>query len=520
MFSISNIYTKLSTTVVVANGEDNIEFIISSIISKRNKDELNDPNQFLLLNAYLDYKGPDFKAELFRRYQQVSEDILMTATRHSIVPLPLEITNPILDMLELDDIYNYVKNVYGLQAPSNLATEFNQMIVNDGRGTREQTYIKDDYLKLASLCLIIKAIIGPVGQFAHIKQRDVGTEHKEYILFQFIKRHKIFHSDPMVKLLSFIEKSVNSSITTDETNSIRAIEKKLPREEIPTFVLSVVVLQKIPVACLVDDNADRNVITKIYNYVNNKLKATGDVTKTIRNKTSLTDVESGSGDKESTIESTRIIEDIAVANLIEMDWSINSPEKIVFQMPPRNKELINPEVLQDAIHFTKVFNTAPINRCQIDILAFIFKIVIDPRSLDYVSISSIVNLMAVGFAYLWGLNFKSLALLLVAQQDTTNERSMSINITTNKSRIPVETKDELSKYYPHNRVINEETSNNLVEETIGNLVNELYDIKWIHTADEKYILEVYKDRSSGNILPQDLKIQLANFIIKHEQLRE
>jgi hypothetical protein len=47
-------------------------------------------------------------------------------------------------------------------------------IEKDALGTRVQTYIQDDYYELASLSIAMKAIIGPIGQFAYVKQSEIN----------------------------------------------------------------------------------------------------------------------------------------------------------------------------------------------------------------------------------------------------------------------------------------------------------------------------------------------------------
>lgn len=515
MFSIGNIYTNEETVIKITHDEKSIDFIISSIISKRIKQELDNPNQFLLLNAYCDYKGEQFKEELFKRYIKSREGI-----GYKVYPLPRHIVDPIFDMFDIMDIYNFLKSVYKLQAPSVLMDEFDDMIERDGRGTRVQTYTKDDYLELASLVLIIKAVIGPIGEFAYVNRSGLDSVLRDYLLFNFFKYPRVYNSPPMVKLLGLIDKLVNLPTNTEDVDSIRVIEKLLSKDEVPIAVTAIVVLQKLPVACVVDDNSDKHIVTKIYNYVNNKLKAPGDVTKTIRKKTELVDSESSTGDKESTIESLRVVTAISEGNMIEMDWSIDTIEKVLYQLPKKNRDIIDQKALQDAIQFTKVFANSNVTKQQVNILGFIFKDVIDPRSLDYVTIDSIINLLAIGFAYLWGMGYKTLALLLVSQQDTNKELSLSINLTANRSRIPKEMKDTLDELFPYKRVKNEEVHENLAEETITSLTNALFNMKWIHTAKEEYILEVHGDRNPNKILPADLKIQLAKFIIDHERLRQ
>lgn len=520
MFSIKNIYTKSSTVINIENLDSNVEFIISTIISKKNKDELDDPRQFTLLDGFINWKGDDFKKKLYDRYVRSFNDIIDTATLKEIYPLPVYIVNPILDMFRLDEVVKYLVEVYGLKAPSNLADEFDEMIELDGRGTRVQTYIKKDYIELAALVVVIKAIIGPIGQFAYVRSKDLNKTHKNYILYQFLIQHPIFQSEPAEKLWGLIDKVVNLPTNESVLDSIRTLENRLPKDEIPTAVLARVVIEKLPLACIVDDDKDKNIVTKIYNYVNNKLKSQGDTTKSIKPKTSLVDSESGTGDEESIIESTRVCGNLGTATPLEISWSINSIEAIMFQLPDYMKKDIDLALAYEAHDCCQVFMNGNLHRTQIDMLTFLFKDVVVPRALEHVDIESIINLMGVGFSYLWGMGFKQMALLLIAQQDTTQTDIMTINTTVNRSRLSKEMKDELERLYPYKRVINEDTQANLVEELITTLVNEIYDVRWIHTGKDKWVEEVLGDRNSDKILPVDLKLQLASIIIEHEKRRQ
>lgn len=519
MFHIENIYSKEDTTLVVSYGEMKTDFIISSIISKRNKDELADARAFSLINGYLDYKGDEFKKNLFDLYTQVEQQIFMEGMKKDLHPLPTGIFAAVLDMFNLDDVFHYVKNVFQLRPPGLLADEFDTMIESDGRGTRVQTYLKDDYLALAAFSTVVKAIVGPIGHYAYVRSKDITGLHKDYILFHLIKRHPIFKSEPCVKLFGLIEKLVDLPTNPDDTDNIRILEKQLPKEEIPVYILANVIIQKISIDPLVTDTDTSHIVTKVYNYVNSKLKNKGDLSKTLQQKTAFTDTDSGTGDKESIAESTRVIENIPEGIIIELNWSLDNIDKIMSQLPNINKKYIDPEVLNDGLNYTKVFERATINKCQIDILFIIFKDVIDPRAIDYISIDHIIKLMAIGFAYLWGLGYKELALLLISIPDDSNNDTITINLSSTKARLSKETKELLDYYFPYKRVINEKDNANLVEETLTNLTSEYYNVKWLNTAEPKYLEAAYGNVERANTLPSDLKSMLAGFIIDHEKLR-
>lgn len=519
MLEIINLYNKSQIGVKVNFHGHDLEFTIGPLISKRNKDELDHGKQFKLLNAYLDYKGVKFKEAYFNLLQKGDEEIMMSISKQDIHPLPYKMVHDIIDMFDMLDLFNYIKNVYQIKPPSQLRDKFDEMIEKDDRGTRVQTYLKDDYLELAALAMIIKATLPLVGHFLYVRQKEIYSNHSEYLLFNFYRQHKIYDSAPMVKLLGFMSKLIAQPNLGADSESIRVFEVQTSKDEMDIFYLAKVVLQRVSIATIIDDDDTGSLINKIYNYANNRLKSTGDTSKIIRDKTALTDVESGSGDKESMFESYRIMSDLPANYIVEFNTITNSVNKILNQLPKSMRDVVDNKILLDAIQFTKIFNNGNFTPYQINIISVVFKHFIDPRSINQVSAENLVNLTAIMFAYMWGMGYKTLALLFTAQIDLATEETMSINITVNKTRIPKEVKAELDVLFPYKRVINETTQVNTVEEFVNELSNDMFDRRWIPTASEEYVIDVIGSKNYRNILPADLKVQLSKFIIDHERKR-
>ena len=513
MFSIVTLLQTRDTAIRVSYKEKHVDFIISAVIATKGKPKIETENQFTILNAYLDYKGDKFKEQFFQIMVDSWNEVMSFMDVEGVTLLPHKAVKPIVDLMDFADIFNFVKNVFRLPPPKHLQTVFEEKIEKDARGSRDQTYLKDDYLELATLVLIIKATIGPICLYAKIKETQIRQEFKEYILFYLYRNNPtMYNYPPMVKLRKFTEKLIEQSDNGSFEERKRVLDKGVPVEETPIYLLGIVVVQKLATAALVDDDENKNIINKIYNYVNSKLKATNTTAKTIRDKEPMSDTDSASGDKESQLESLRVHGDQAPGMAIEMDWAVDTPEKILSQLPDSMKAFISNEVLKEALEFTKGFQTATIERCNIDMLCFIFKPIMDPRSLEYIKLDSIINLLAVGYTYLYGLGFKDLAILLVSTSIEDIFGMVTINTTINKPRLSKELKEKLDALYPYRRQINDGTSENLCEKAISELVKEYESKNWkslasgveIPTAENMYVI------------PQDLKVQLAEFIIKHE----
>ena len=122
--------------------------------------------------------------------------------------------------------------------------------------------------------------------------------------------------------------------------------------------------------------------------------------------------------------------------------------------------------------------------------------------------------MAVGYAYLWTIGHKHMAILLTSIGNIKLDTVMTINTTVNRNRISKDIKDKLQHWFPYNRIKNTLTNINVVEESINELANSMYMLRWTPVAPNKYTSVVLGTGNiSGKILPPDLKSKLAEMII-------
>ena len=483
-------------------------------MNKRNKEELNEAKQFTLLEAFLDWKGEEFKKRLIIEYIKSFKALGENEGRRYITPLPYEITDGILDLFNVDEVFYFIKNIYKFKSLSNLKEEFDEKIIADGLGTREQTYLKDEYLELLALSQILKTIIGPIGQFANDNIMELNAKNIHHSLSGFFLDHPISESRPFIKLQGLINKIMETLSRNKEESDIRTIETGIAKEDIPTAALATAIIQKVAMAVVMDDNESKNIITRTYNFINNKLQNKGDTSTAIRAKMGSVDMDSGDGDAESKIEQFRIVSNLPHGSVVELNWSA---KREIIAINKRynfyNKE--DELIYKDTLVFTDILRTSRLNPTQPILLGWIFKDIIDPRSIEYILIDGIVNLLATGFVYLWKNGFKDLAILLTSKS-VNNIDSLEFNATTNIARIPKEIKSELDIYYPFKKVIISKTGNkevNLAEESISLVTELLFKYEWSYTAYSNYILEVNKNVSDKVVVPSNIKIRLAELIL-------
>lgn len=519
MFSIINADTTSNTEVKVTYKEKSVTFNISAVITKRSSNKMTNQTQYVLLNGYLDYKGDEFKETLFNECLKAKDELNACLLVKGISPLPVEIISGILSVLDMEDIFYYLKNIYKLNPPSKLEDEFDPQIEIDGRGTRVQTYTKTDYLELASLAVMLKTILGPLCEFAYCKSTETNSLHKEYILFNFIKKTYLFKTAPMQKLLGLIEALIyNTSLTLSDNNSdaIRVLEKNMHREEIPIAILGLVVIQKVSIAPIITDNNDQHMINVIYNYVNNGLKSTSNVSNVIRQKDALLSMDDDQ--KESLLESYRNVYSLSSGDIEEFNWIVDTIDVVIDQLPDFIRDYVDIKICNNILSLLNS-NTLDIHPNTIKILSFIFKDIMYPKMIEYLRMDKLHILIAVGFSYLWNSGFRNLALLIISTPIVDSEQEITLGITINRSKLDKTQKDELDKLFPYRAVVNATTSVNVCEEDINNMTNEYYDRKWQPIPGCEYFTEYSPTRDIYSLLPSDIRGQIANLIIMLENKR-
>lgn len=515
MFNMLNVFTKEDIAINIKNGKDEQQFIISPLITKRNKEELDPENQFLLLNAYLNYKGDEFKDKLMQLYLKASDDMFGYMMRRDIDPLPYKMVHDILDMFNIADVYTFVKDIYKVVPPKELKDQIDKTKEKDGDITRAQTYLRTDYWELAALVLILKAALPVIGHFSYIKKNNLDAIHREYTLFNLILTHPVFDSTPMKKLYDFCDTLVNILLKDPTEAAIRIIEKRVPREDFTTYILAFTVFQKISIASVIDDFDGKNIVTRMHTYIHSKLDSRKDVKSAIRAKSTKEEASDVKGDRESLLELYVAATELPKGTEIELDWSVSDINRIIKQLPIE----IDMDMVTTTHNILSNNIGNPISKQQKLLLAYIFKTIINPEALEYITMKSMINLLSIGFAYLWKIECRYIALLLTSYVDTTDSEVMSINSTVSRTRLSKELRDKLMEYYPYTRVINKDTNANIAEEAINNLTNEIFVLRWNPTAPDVYLKQVVSNRTEFRVLPHDLKSQITEMVIKLEELR-
>ena len=479
---------------------------------------------FNLLNEYVHWRGDEYIEELYRGYEKLynlSLEYTMANDKDSDAiksNFCMQLTN-VINLLDINMIHKYITEVHRLVKPVIIKDEFDMQVETDGLGTKNQTYITEEYYWLMALITIFKATYGPLAQLVY-GSSDNAKKHPELQMLDILRQQPLAKHFSFIKLRVYVATIVEKTFDKDKIGDHRVLSTQLSRDVIPMYYLSKAMFSKMIVLDQLEDpNAsDFDIVRYLYRDVNSKIKNdSGNSSEAIRNKNKPNEAEVDGEDKESVIESYRIATDVPPGIAVEMNWATKTVDRILKQLPMKVREVITDDNLRMCIQLSGTFTPDAITNIHLTILGTLFKSIIDPRGLKYLQAVSIYNMIAIGYAILVGIDNKPLAYMLVSRRTASLEDStMNIASNLNAAKAKGYRDEELSKLYPERYIDStkgdEKPGDLVILDWVSNRYIEMNKYNWITPS----ILGV----GVKDILISTLKNKLVDFLIDNEQLNK
>ena len=483
--------TKVSTgmTVCITKDENNeLYFPLSPLVSSKSIKDMNEDMHYHVLNVYLNAMGEEFKLKLWNTLCDINRKITILIESTFNPPLSPDYITPIIDLFNIDDVTVYLRDVYQIEVPSNIKSAWTEEMAGYGRDDEEQTYLVSDYYRLMALTMVSQVVLLPFTTVTFYMKKELSSTLVEYVYLQTIKRTSLYKDPAMDKLFKLIKKTIER--TDNDTKQgpdprVRIVEKGLPLEEIPYYVLGTALFQRVfaysipPKGTL---NNGKSLVHNIYNYTTTKIQVSSDVARAFKQKNPLTDADSPAGEDESIIESHRATFNLEQGTIVEYIWGFKTPQAVLNLGIVVDEVVLNdiPSIMsmKDNIKMTKLHNA---------ILSIIYKRYIDPRIIDYLPKDTLINLLVIAFAYL--IKHKNqLASYMISSIQENFKISPKSNI-----RLPQYIKDELYAKYPYSQLQMNQSKvkkKPFVDELIDNVYRLTQEYNFIPLIDlSRYTLE-------------------------------
>lgn len=516
MFKFNNI--KGDATVTVSLGKNKVDFPIETIMNRRLKDGVIDELVFILLNEYIDTKTDEFKENLFKAYTMASNGMNDESVSLSIDNPPMELLHDVLDLLDYEEIREFILNNKRVVIPKALPEVFDENSVIDTHSTRAQTYIKTDYISFIALITILKAAMPILGAYATAKESVIANSvYKEMLLLRFFVRHPLYRTTPFVKLRESLTILVERLYSNEEQTALRIVDKKIDRDNIPNYVIGVVLVQKILFSNELTDNDVKNTVTSVYSFASDKvsIKAAG------ANKHALKYYNNGNstdsnGDEEGVLESYRIASDLSIGDMVKFKHAFKNPYRLLQQLkvPTTNSEV------DKLIGELSKLKTLQFTDESVYITSWVFKDILDPRSLEYLEIDELINALAVAHLYLAHNNHKELAIIITTYKVKSDSFKLSFNV---RGKLDETLRAELAVIFPYNEV-RRKGANRISWSPIELIIDEtaiaLSGTKLMSSISTSRMNALAGTTSLELTIPKEFKNLLAKYIIDINTTKE
>lgn len=491
------------TTAIMTHGDVEIPWD-ASVIEKTSFTGKFDI--FEQLNGYWASQPKAKQDKIFDTYIRIKETFGSVWEHEQLTQRLYDLIAELLSYHELDDVSHYVSFYSNIRIPDTVKAAF--IDSDDNPGTRERTYVKDDYHWLAVMTLALRAMIPVWGEYISRTEEETGTTYKEYYATRLLAKSNIIHTQAWEKLRVFVEHSLPA-----DKSMVSAILGGISSEDFPFWILSLVVVRRLTVGDLRGIEPGASLVTFIYKYIGQRAKGhDANFIGAVKEKT----LENHSQDGEnnlSKLEGCKTKQEISAGDIVVQWFYASNVRAVAEKICPG----IDPELLDQSMRSVRVLEGEQLWKPQIVLCQWVLRSALSPRGLELLEKKSVVDCIGIAQALLWHHGHKELAGLISAVTQTT-KNGMSITGTNQRHRIPKELVEEINRHYPFARragkqnrpgkVVNSEAvqSVELVEKMFS-------EHDWRLTLPPKWVQELTGTSDQRYPVPADIKIKLAQLVL-------
>ena len=305
----------------------------------------------------------------------------------------------------------------------------------------ERTYLTNDYRYLMALSMALRLMIPIWGMLIPKTQANDGSDFKEYGVYSLINKSWIVNSKAIERLNTYLESSIQGKGVNDNI-----VIGGMSQEELPTYVLSIGVVRRLPIASPYD-----NLVSNLYNYL--LLNVIGGCENGRRISTNLR-AKRPEGREEEGSEGISRAEEVKIKELLTADnrVTIDGYASKVFKTLLQIDSTIPEAKLELCLKYSEPMRDVEIiHRSHYNRLAqYVFgcdKLIIPAEAFESVlAKDNVIKCLAATQAALWHWGFLDLAMLTTAVKDNTE----TIQIVNIKERVDATIVGEGNSVFVHN----------------------------------------------------------------------
>lgn len=462
------------------------------------------------INNYWADQPVEVQAKIFNLYKDIHMSYEDIQLYNDLTAFISDKITQLYEIISYQSVHDWMMFRGNLIVPTYLEDDYKASI--DNNTSREKTYTKKDYVELMVLSLSLRCMVPLWGEYIANTRREKGTHFKEFYAFQLLNKTQLMKTQPMTKLMSYVENIVGIGNKFRPDNTLRWIAS----DDFNYWLLAIVCVKKLSVCDIRGIDPDFNPISHLYKYIKQKVDCNdNNFEKLYKEKT----FSEGAGDVESklsSLEMYKIKTNISPGEIVELEYSLSD----IYTSATKLTSLLDIDSFNKCLETSHILMNHRIQEPQLILLSWVFKPVISPRGLMYLSKPTIVRALGALEAVLWARGHEYLAIIASAYAKTS-DRDMVVSPVDSKTRTSPELLEELQKYYPFTKPTNSKKKNNhpvnstsLIIESIDNLADQLTMYSWKSTAAESKLRKVFKSTSKRMPIKPDIKNHITKLVIE------
>lgn len=464
-------------------------------------------DMFQYNNEYWNKLSDQHKSAIFETFKKIRYEFDTTNDRTILTYRLYTLIRELFDHHKLAEIEHWITFHTDIVLPHDLKNEY--VDSNEKTGSRDQTYLRSDYLHLLALTLCLKLMIPIWGEFIIRTKYDTGTEFKEYYAFLLLSQSSINESDAMEKLRTYVKCSI-----PDEKQKA-AILGGVSTEDFPTWILALVVIRRLCISDIRGHEPNSSLIPYIYNHVKERVKRSdNNFVGTVKDKKP----EGSGGDSDSrisTLEGYKIKQEIPSGDVVLLEYAMRDIVAVAKQICPD----IDESLVHNALKTVDPLFASQIYSPQITLLQWVFAPAISTRGILLLSKVTVVKALAAAQAILWHKKHYALAGLVTATVNTIGDEQYMSGVDS-RARITKDLVEQLNVIFPYIRRSNTKAksarNSNQAIQAIDNLCEQLSSQNWILTIDESKLQQLTGSSSIRRYyIPHDIRIKVAEFVLEN-----
>lgn len=491
--------------VVISNQDEELFWDVSAF------DKSNFAGNFDMFqynNEYWNRLSDQHKSAIFETFKQIRYAFDSMNDRTKLTSRLYILIQDLFEHHKLPEIEHWITFHSDIILPPDLIVDYVES--NEKTGSRDQTYLRSDYMHLLAMTVCLKLMIPIWGEFIVRTKYESGTEFKEYYAFLLLSKSSVFNSEAMNKLQTY----VRCSIPAEQQKA--AILGGVSSEDFPTWILALVVIRRLCISDIRGHEPNSSLIPYIYNHVKERVKRSdNNFVGVVKDKKPEGGGGGDSDSRISTLEGYKIKQEIPGGDVVMLEFAMRDTMLIAKQLCPE----IDEALVTNALKTVKPLYTSQIYDPQIILLQWVFAPVISPRGILLLSKKTVVKALAATQAILWHRKHYALAGLATATVVTSSDEQYMSGVDS-RARITKDLVEQLNIYFPYIRRSNAKAksprNSNQAIQSIDHLCELFSARNWMLTIDENKLQPLTGSNSIRRYyIPHNIRILVAEFVLEN-----